>query len=104
MSFFPIPADKFGTKQKKTPLTKENQQAKRSATRKAHTIKDVRKQRQKTDQMAANRILNLKNIIAKHDIKENEITRLAALATIEEIFFTSWDAKCFIISHKSYLY
>jgi hypothetical protein len=98
MSFFPIPADKFGTKhKKKTPLTKENQQARKKAkTRRAHTIKDVRKQRQITDQYAANRITNIKFLTAKYDIKRDQLKRLAALATSEGIFDNAHEAYWFV--------
>lgn len=108
MSWFPnIPTDKFGTKQKKPRLTKENQQAKKSATRRSHTIKDVRKQRQKTDQYAAKRILDIQNIIDKTAIcidLEQDLKRLAAIATLDDIFDNSFEAICFIKSHKNYLY
>ena len=107
MSFFPIPADKFGTKTKKTKLTKEIKHSQKSKTRKAHTIKDVRDKRKKTDQYAANRILNLENLIKKYDLNVESmigISRLAALATLDDIFDNAFEAKCFILSHKNYLY
>jgi len=106
MSFFPIPADKFGTKQKKVQLTNENKKVKREAKRsRSHTINSVKKNRQKIDQQAAIRIKNIRDIIDINSIQYVRNTGLiAALCVQNGIFDDARIARIFIENYKEKIF
>jgi hypothetical protein len=109
MSFFPIPADKWGTKEKKkVQLTNETKKIIREARQsRSHTIKSVKKNSKKMDEQANIRINDIKNIINKYQDTYwwiNNINLLAAKCVQERIFENSYSAKIFIVSFKEKIF
>lgn len=103
MSFFPIPADKFGTKHKnEISLTNENKRARRERKHRAPTIKTVKKQRQIMDQIASQKIKDIQNVLKT--FPTISIDFLAAKCTQEKIFDNAILAKMFIESFKERIF
>jgi hypothetical protein len=107
MSFFPIPADKWGTKQKKVELTHEVKKIRREARKsRSHTIKSVKRNSQKMDQQANIRIKDIRDIILKYPdvVWEYNVNLLAAKCVQDRIFENSYAAKIFIMSFKEKIF
>src|SRR5688500_7880530 len=107
MSWFPIKADKFGTKEKKkVQLTNENKKARRESRQsRSHTINSVKKNRQKIDQQAATRIKNVKDLMQKHSINYvRNIGLVAAICVQEKLFEDAYTARMFIMNFKEKIF
>lgn len=110
MSFFPIPKEKFGTaKKEKIQLTNEVKKARKDNSggngKRAHTIQVVKRNRQVLDQQAAIKIKDIQNIMEKHFIfSENEINRIAALCTKDNLFDSAFQARMFIVAFRDKIF
>lgn len=105
MSWFPnIPVSKFGTKEKKEKLTNENKKAIKDKKRRGHTIKYVKKQRQKMDLITEIKINNIKNIKSKFGYGGDNINILSAKCVHEGIFENAVFARIFIKSFKEKIF
>ena len=110
MSFFPIPKEKFGTaKKEKISLTNEVKKARKDnsggKSKRAHTIQSVKRNRQVLDQQASIKIKDIQNIMEKHFIfSENEINRVAALCTKDNLFDSTFQARMFIIAFRDKIF
>lgn len=105
LSFFPIPASKFGTKENKPKLTPEVRKQIRESKHRAHTIKDVRKSRQKTDQLSEIKIRKVKEIMEKYSVNYIKNIHLISEFAVEDGVFQNVDvAKLFITSFKEKIF
>ena len=110
MSFFPIPYEKFGVgKKEKVVLTNESKKARKQNSsgnsKRAHTIKSVKRNRQVLDQQAAIKVKDVQNIMEKHFIfSEKDIRRLAALCTKDRLFDSAFQARMFITAFQDKIF
>ncbi|HVP82068.1 MAG TPA: hypothetical protein VMS35_03420 [Nitrososphaeraceae archaeon] len=110
MSWFPnIPNSVYGSKKEKVSLTNESKKARKDNSggngKRAHTIQVVKRNRQVLDQQAAIKIKDIQNIMEKHFIfSENEINRIAALCTKDNLFDSAFQARMFIIVFRDKIF
>lgn len=107
MAWLPIPISKFGSKENNTKqkLTPEVRKQIRENKRRAHTIKDVRKNRQKTDLLSQKKINDIKDLMEKYSVNYVRNISLIADFAVEDGLFNDKDiARMFIISFKEKIF
>lgn len=109
MSFFPIPSNKYGTKEnnnKTVPLTNEVKKQHRERKRsRSHTINSVKKNSQKMEQLAQVKIYKIIIIQKAYNIFDmKDISLLAAKCVQEKLFDNATMAKNFIIVFKEKIF